>query len=305
MGTEYSGERFLPEKCVGEMQIEHFQRYQFAKVFVTDKVVLDAACGEGYGSNLISEKAKQVYGMDLDEETVQAAQLKYGNEKINYVVGSVSKLPFEDHTFDVIISYETIEHVDENIQQLFLEEITRVLKPEGILIMSTPNKAVYTDRVKGENRFHIKEFYVNEYQDFLKQKFQKIELFCQYPSVGYFIAHANEVVQKENKAIDIKDCRYVIAICTNREIEIEVDMTDYAYFDDSMYYFLNATVHELERKLISTKEEADAFTARQETSIAQQQEYIKFLENEIRKHKEYEAHLEKDIKELKDYIESK
>ncbi len=302
MSTEYSGERFLPAECKGEMEIEHFQRYQFARNFVKDKVVLDAACGEGYGSNILVETAKQVYGLDLDEKTVLAAEKKYGSEKLKYVAGSIAKLPFEENTFDVIISFETIEHVDGDLQQNFLEEIERVLKPNGMLIMSTPNKAVYTDLVKGENKFHIKEFYVQEYIDFLKQKFEKIELFCQYPSVGYYISKENETVKKENKPVRIEECRYVIAICANREISYQLDVKDYAYFDDSMYYFLNANAHELEKQLIQTKEEGDVFAAQLESSIKKQQEYIQVLENEIVKHKEYEAHLEKDMKELREYI---
>lgn len=305
MGTEYSGERFMPEECKGEMEIEHFQRYQFAKNFVADKVVLDAACGEGYGSNLLAKTAKKVYGLDLDEKTVRAAQNKYGNERLNYVAGSIAELPFAENTFDVIVSYETIEHVNGELQEKFLEEIERVLKPDGLLIMSTPNKAVYTDLVKGENKFHIKEFYVEEYRNFLAKKFKNIEQFCQYPMVGYYISREKEAVCKENKPVSMQECRYVIAVCSNREIACEWDMKEYAYFDDSMYYFLNRNAHELEKTVISIKNEADAFAEQQRKEIEKQQEYIVFLENELQKHKEYEAHLEKDIKELKECIENK
>lgn len=97
---------------------------------------------------------------------MENANRKYGNQKLSYLNGSVEYLPFENQSFDVVVSFETIEHVGEEIQRKFLEEICRVLKPEGTLIMSTPNKAVYTDLVEGENPFHIKEFYVKNFGNF-------------------------------------------------------------------------------------------------------------------------------------------
>ena len=123
-----------------------------------EKSPWDAACGEGYGSSLLAEEAEEVTGLDIDKEAVENANHKYGNKKLSYLKGSIEELPFEDHTLDVVVSFETIEHVGEEIQKKFLEEICRVLKPEGTLIMSTPNKAVYTDLVEGENPFHVKEF---------------------------------------------------------------------------------------------------------------------------------------------------
>ena len=77
MSTEYTGERFLPDECQGEMAIEHYQRYQFARQLVKGKKVLDAACGEGYGSNLLSRTAACVCGLDLDQGAVDSARQKY------------------------------------------------------------------------------------------------------------------------------------------------------------------------------------------------------------------------------------
>ena len=268
MSKDYTGERFLPEECRGEIAIEHYQRYQFARQLIKGKTVLDAACGEGYGSSLLSQAASHVTGLDLDKGAVERASRKYGSEKLSFRAGSIEKLPFEDQSFDAVVSYETIEHVDGEIQKQFLSEIRRVLKPDGLLIMSTPNKAVYTDLVKGQNQFHVKEFYVKEYQDFLHGFFKEIEMFCQYPDVGYFISRENEAFDIYNrKEKSQEESRYVLAMCSNVKLQYTVDTGSLTAFDDSMYYDLNRLVHEKEQEILQLKAEAEAFQRQLEADI--------------------------------------
>ena len=76
MSGEYTGERFLPQECRGEMAAEHYQRYRLAAQLVKGKKVLDAACGEGYGSSLLAEEAEEVTGLDIDKEAVENANHK-------------------------------------------------------------------------------------------------------------------------------------------------------------------------------------------------------------------------------------
>ena len=303
MKKEYSGERFLPDECKGEMAIEHYQRYQFAKYLVENKTVLDVACGEGYGSSLLAENASKVVGMDIDKLVIAKANEKYGNSKLSFVEGNITQIPFEDNAFDVIISYETIEHVSEKIQKIFLSEIVRVLKQDGLLVMSTPNKAIYTDLVGGKNKFHIKEFYVEEFEDFLCKEFRNIEVFGQFPDTGYFIMHENEKVVCEKLCVDLGRSRYVIAVCSNKLLHYEVDTKQLLQFDDSMYYFLNLRVHELERLIQKEKVETDLFENKQKQTIDEQKTYIMHLENDIIEQKGYIDHLENDIIEQKGYID--
>lgn len=304
MKKEYTGERFLPDECQGEIAIEHYQRYRFASQFVKGKKILDAACGEGYGSRLLSEEAECVVGLDFDENVVERAKQKYQNERLTFLRGSVGALPFENHLFDAVISFETIEHVDAETQENFLKEIRRVLKKDGILIMSTPNKAVYTDLVKGENAFHVKEFYVDEYQDFLHRYFKKIELFSQYPDLGYFLSREGEPISICNKVgkTAIKS-RYVIALCSDDIQKYEVDTTGLAVFDDGMYYELNRYAHERETQILALKSEAEAFELQLEANIREQETYIIRLEQDIRKQKEYIGELQQDIRKQKEYID--
>lgn len=283
MSDRYTGERFLPEECRGEIAVEHYQRYQFARQLAAGKKVLDAACGEGYGSSILAEVAAQVTGLDIDENAVARAEQKYGNEKLHYQKGSIEKLPFEDHSLDVVVSFETIEHVNEELQTRFLEEICRVLKEDGMLIMSTPNKAVYTDLVKGKNPFHVKEFYIEEYQTFLDRFFKKREMFCQYPSLGYFISKENgpDVVYHE-KGKTQEESRYVIAVCSNTEQSFQIDTEKLVFFENQMYYDLNRYAHEKEQEILDMKREAEAFERQLENSIREQKRYIARLEDELR-----------------------
>ena len=310
MSREYTGERFLPEECQGEIAAEHYQRYQFAKQFVKGKTVLDAACGEGYGSSLLAEEAAKVTGLDIDRNAVEKAGKKKKKEKLSYQSGSVEKLPFEDGNFDAVVSFETIEHVGEEVQKSFLREISRVLKPDGILIMSTPNKAVYTDLVEGNNPFHVKEFYVNEFREFLSGYFANMEFYCQYPDLGYFISKENEEVNICNKkGRSQKESRYVIAVCSNKPCVYKTDTDCLTIFEAQMYYELNRYAHEKEQEIRKMKAESDAFQQQLEESIRQQKAYIEKLEDDLRLLKEpYKAlllHWRHPLKYLKEKVNGK
>ncbi len=113
-----------------EEKMRHIERYQFAQQFLKpDWIVLDAACGSGYGSEILSKKAKKVIGIDINQEAINYAQNHYSQPNITYLVGDLNQnLNFPDEYFDAIISFETIEHVRN--QHLLLAEFKRVLKKE-------------------------------------------------------------------------------------------------------------------------------------------------------------------------------
>lgn len=176
----FTGERFVPGIEDRKLEIEHFQRYLSVCEIVKGKSVLDAACGEGYGSNILAETAKDVIGVDIDADAVNRAGKLYAHkDNLRFEQGNIERLNLQDGSIDVVVSFETIEHVDEETQNKFLYEIDRVLKRDGILIMSTPNKAVYSDLHDYQNEFHKKEFYHDEFITFLHQRFQYVQLYNQ------------------------------------------------------------------------------------------------------------------------------
>ncbi len=230
-----TGERYTPGYDSIENGIEHWHRYLYANEIVENMSVLDIACGTGYGSHLLSLKANNVVGIDINKQAINLARNKYKNNNLSFKVGSVTSIPIEGRNlFDIIVSYETIEHVSEEDQVLFMKEIKRLLKPDGLLLVSTPNKEVYTDETGYKNQFHIKEFYKNEYFDFLSKFFKDVKFVEQKTFLASYIwSEKYEQNHFKNYQLIYKDGqleidnntkigRYVIAICS--DIEKNLDM---------------------------------------------------------------------------------
>jgi SAM-dependent methyltransferase len=154
---EFTGERFVPG-VAGEIELEHVHRYAFAARFVAGRRVLDAACGEGYGSALLARTAADVAGVDIDAATLAHAGQRYRDvANLAFHRASATALPFADASFGAIVSFETIEHLEAADQPSMLAEFARVLAPGGLLILSAPNRVEYSDRRGYANPFHRHE----------------------------------------------------------------------------------------------------------------------------------------------------
>lgn len=222
----FTGERFIPGIEDNKLEMEHYQRYLSVRNLVQDKVVLDAACGEGYGSNIIASVAKSVMGLDIDGYTIEHAKVSYRQRSnLHFLQGSIEKIPLEDDSVDVVVSFETIEHVSEQIQHTFLEEIARVLKKDGILVMSTPNKKIYSDLFNYENEFHVKEFYHNEFLAFLHEKFKYVKLFNQSFQIVSMLnaceVQNGEVAYYTDNKDYVQDGKYYIAVASNVSVNAD------------------------------------------------------------------------------------
>ncbi|EGV44393.1 class I SAM-dependent methyltransferase [Bizionia argentinensis JUB59] len=176
MSSKFTGERLETSICNGNT-INHLHRYAISMALIKEKTVLDIASGEGYGSHLMSLDASFVYGVDIDAETIERAKIKYNRGNLKFLHGSTSKIPLENNSVDVVISFETIEHHNEHEEML--TEIKRVLRPEGTLLISSPDKHFYSDLRKYTNPFHIKELYKDEFIDLLSIRFKNHKLFSQ------------------------------------------------------------------------------------------------------------------------------
>lgn len=217
----FTGERFVPGIDDTQLTMEHYQRYYSVLPFVRDKIVLDAACGEGYGTALLATSAALVTGIDISADAIERARQNYvDRNNIDFIAASIAQLPAKDHSVDVVISFETIEHVAEELQWKFLDEIKRVLKEDGILIMSTPNKEIYSDRPKYHNEFHVKEFYRDEFLSFLHTKFSRAALFDQFFENVCILSDAIKEAKTEYycPAEYNQEAKYYIAVAGNKDI---------------------------------------------------------------------------------------
>ena len=176
--SDHPVERFDPESFRGELvEAEHLVRYRWAASAVAGRDVLDAGCGEGYGSRLLAELggARRCVGIDVDERTIAAARTAYGDlDALDFEPGDVTRLPFTDDSFDVVTCFETIEHVA--AQREAVAELARVLRPGGLLLISSPNRGVYPPG----NPFHERELTAAEFETLLQGSFAHVALMRQH-----------------------------------------------------------------------------------------------------------------------------
>ncbi len=223
--NNYTGER-LETFIYNQTSVEHLHRYSFASSRVKGKVVLDIACGEGYGSNFLSLSAAKVYGIDIDANTISRAKEKYHRDNIEFLTGSTSKIPLDDNSIDIVISFETLEHHNEH-DEMFIEMI-RVLKPNGIIIVSTPDKYYYSDVRNFNNSFHVKELYKQEFIDLVSKYFSNSIFFSQIYTNGISVLMDLEKAEKKIEFYhgDFQNVRdfspipkYLIAVASNVKLE--------------------------------------------------------------------------------------
>lgn len=218
---EFTGERLVPGKVDLELEVEHMNRYIFAQSLVNDKKVLDAACGLGYGSEILAEKADKVFGVDISEDAILYAKNNYRMKNLDFKVADIEKLPFENDFFDVVVSFETIEHIDCEKQKSFLSEIKRVLKDDGLLVISTPNREVYKKREK--NQFHVAELSVEEFKQILDDNFRNVQLFCQKFEVGNIIASDKVNWSQFFGRVSLENSEYIVALCSQEDIPKDIN----------------------------------------------------------------------------------
>lgn len=177
---EFTGERVVPGKTPIEIFHEHEERYVYAASLASNKNILDIACGAGYGADYLLEGgAKSVTGVDVSLDAAIYARENYAKDNgAKFVCANAVKLPFVNACFDMIVSFETIEHII--LYEDFLVECRRVLKDDGLFICSTPNKKIFSpNETTPPNHYHVKEFLPDEYKDLINRYFNNVKLYGQ------------------------------------------------------------------------------------------------------------------------------
>lgn len=220
----FTGERVVPGKTPRPLVLEHLARYHLALTLLNlGSSVLDVGCGTGYGTALLASKAARVAGVDIAREAIQYARANYVGPNLSFACADCRRLPFPDSLFDRAVLFEVIEHVSE--QATCLSEIRRVLTPQGVLILSTPDPAGPTKGIDGSNPFHIKELQEHELLELLRQHFGHVQLLYQYEVSASSIEAASssgnsrsaEIV--ENFAHD-SGPKYLLAVCSHERQQL-------------------------------------------------------------------------------------
>lgn len=160
----------------------HEERYRWVGRHTVGCRVLDAACGTGYGSAMLSEAgAAEVEGLDLSTAGVAEATALYERPGLTFRQGSVLALTNGDASFDVVVSFETVEHVGDDVA--YVKEMRRVLKPGGLFFCSTPNRKMTNPGMAIEDRpynpFHVREYSSGEFVSLLRSAFDDVQLLGQ------------------------------------------------------------------------------------------------------------------------------
>ena len=251
----FTGERFLPE-VRGAIFYEHWHRYAAVSPLVAGKRVLDAACGEGYGSALLAGVAAEVVGVDVDEATIGHARARYGAQpNLRYEQADATALPFADRSFDVIVSFETLEHLA--AQEQLLAGFARVLADDGVLIISSPDKRTYSEVAGFRNEFHVRELYREELLALLKPHFPQIRLYGQkllFQSVLWALDDASNRSQAWTADAQgavapglVYDPVYYLAVCTRTGLP--PDLPEYSLFGDRREAVYEHYNHEIRKNM--------------------------------------------------------
>ena len=165
---DFTGERLIPGKTEFALLEQHVARYRFALDYAKEARVLDAACGVGYGCFILSTAAREVIGIDKSPEAVEYAKRNFSTPKIKFEVADILSMPFAMESFDLAVAFEIFEHVKDSSK--FLNELKRIVKKNGKIILSTPNSAYLKSSV--ENPFHLREYNLDELRSAISFVFQ-------------------------------------------------------------------------------------------------------------------------------------
>ncbi len=170
----------------GVTAFEHFHRYCVARDLCLGLDVLDVASGEGYGTAILGGVARSVVGVEIDAGAVAHAVQAYGSDNLRFLQGTAIDLPLEQTCVDVVVSFETLEHIREH--EKFVTEVRRVLRPDGLFIVSTPDRSIYSARLESFNQFHLLELTEAEFDALLRTRFANVNILRQRAILGSLIA---------------------------------------------------------------------------------------------------------------------
>jgi SAM-dependent methyltransferase len=220
---DFTGERLVPGEVDADLWNEHISRYFFAASLAKDgHRVLDAGCGTGYGAGLLHRRSRvTVLGIDLSPDAITHATREYGAPGAQFAIGRCETLPLPDAVIDVITAFEVIEHLDG--WREFLLESRRVLTGDGLLLVSTPNRAVYAESRgdSGPNPFHVHEFDFNEFSRELSAVFPFVRIYGQNHTGTITLTALGEigtVAERESLHFAPDSSGYLLAVCSQAEL---------------------------------------------------------------------------------------
>jgi len=219
-------------------RLEHQGRYDFAASFVRGKHVVDCACGAGIGSALFAETALQVWAIDSSAQAVAEAQAACHRANLQIAVGDATRIDLPDHSADVFVSLETIEHLENDAA--LIDEAFRILKPGGIFICSTPNREMTNPGTslhdKPWNPFHIREYTRDEFRARVERRFEMEGVYGQNPAGKWRVALGKQLASIIGTSLVVKlnkllKCRWFLqSVPEHHAVRLATTDLDYEFY---------------------------------------------------------------------------
>ena len=228
---DWTGERCVPWADDRRVIYEHLHRYVFAAELAAGRNVLDLGSGEGYGAAILAQVANSVTGIEIDADSVEHARRRYRAANLEFMCGSVLDLEHRhDASFDLIVCFEMIEHIGE--QDSLVASARRLLKSDGLFLVSTPDREIYSEASDYHNPFHVKEMNRREFEDLLSEQFEHVALWTQSVVVGSILRSLGPelgqldhgagigLVEGEWQQQPVAPPPYLLAIASNRRLPV-------------------------------------------------------------------------------------
>ena len=308
-------ERYVPGSPWPELAYEHVARYLFAGELVRGRLTLDAGCGHGYGTHLLAAAGAQVVGLERDYQVVERGQLR------RWVAGDLQRLPFRSGAFQRAVAFEVLEHLPN--PEGFLDELRRCLTPDGILLLSTPDRAAYSEATGYRNPYHTREYSENELRESLSRRFAALQFWRQGLAAGSVFWGAAAGASGWNVQVEdlhrfapkpqapAPPAQYLFAACAQRQ-----DLLDSAGLQHGLLLldrsgWMLASHEQTRQKLADQAEALREEVDRARRYVEQVRSHIAALEAdnrakqaEIDKASRHIAHVEKRLSEVQGHLDN-
>jgi 2-polyprenyl-3-methyl-5-hydroxy-6-metoxy-1,4-benzoquinol methylase len=309
--AEFMRERYVPGTWSKIAEYEHMPRYALARTLATNKQVLDFGCGTGYGSAMLAEVAASVTGLDIDAVAQNWASTSHHNPVLRFHLCDDLGATLAPKSFDLITCFEMIEHVDYATQRATIASISRLIRDNGTLLISTPNPEV--TKLYGENLYHLREMTETEFLEILSEHFPCVTLLKQKVQIG--ISFSKSIEDKALQELSTPTGDHgngvaplaFIAVCTKTQSPENQPVISFDEDTDFILEFMKkeTKLHQLRFDAYRLAEQVNLLetTRVNEISayIAQSEEFarqVSALQNESRTAQAHIAHQSNQIEDL-------
>jgi SAM-dependent methyltransferase len=307
--SEFTGERVVPGHVNDDLWAEHISRYAFAARYAAGASILDIGCGTGYGTSELARGGLSAVGIDIAPDAIAYARAHYNQPNLCFAMASATALPFPASTVHLVAGFEVIEHLSE--WRALLAEARRVLHPEGVFLVSTPNKLYYTESrgAEGPNPFHAHEFEFAEFQAALSEFFPCVTVLLQN-HVEAFAFYPDGPLPSIDARVDsvrgtAQDAHFFLAACSIKSLAAQRGFL-YVHQGSNLLRERERHIHSLARELQEARGQRDEMMrihAELTQHLEEQNRWALQMRDEVEEHRRWAAQLDQELNVARDRLD--